>query len=243
MRAHVKQLIKSLLLCLIILAFGTSTASAEKQEWIDKNYDFHKVKSAFVAITSVRTDLMNGITEKETNEVLYEKAKISGVKIIDFPTMLLLIKADTGVDPLELYKTNQQAALQMIQDGIAQHADIAILIDILDYSYGTQYEEGYIYSTTTNQTSIINGPFGPTIMNTPVPEIHQVPGGNVTTVNVAVRFNAYDAKTRAPIFTRLDYSSREKDKLFDHTNLKKQYGKIVNSYFDALKNKIVLDED
>ena len=62
---------KRILLFVIMLMMITVSAFADKQEWIDKNYDFRKAKRILVSF-SVPDELKNGITEKETEEIFFE---------------------------------------------------------------------------------------------------------------------------------------------------------------------------
>ena len=62
---------KRILLFVIMLMMITVSAFADKQEWIDKNYDFGKAKRILVSF-SVPDELKNGITEKETEEIFFE---------------------------------------------------------------------------------------------------------------------------------------------------------------------------
>ena len=62
---------KRILLLVIALMMITVSAFADKQEWIDKDYDFGKAKRILVNLT-VPDELKNGITEKETEEIFLE---------------------------------------------------------------------------------------------------------------------------------------------------------------------------
>ena len=62
---------KRILLFVIMLMMITVSAFADKQEWIDKNYDFGKAKNILIMFY-VPDELKNGITEKETQELFDE---------------------------------------------------------------------------------------------------------------------------------------------------------------------------
>lgn len=66
---------KRILLFVIMLMMITVSAFADKQEWIDKNYDFGKAKRILVSF-SVPDELKNGITEKKRKKYFLRFCRI-----------------------------------------------------------------------------------------------------------------------------------------------------------------------
>ena len=63
-------------LLLFIFVSLTSIASAEKQEWIDKDYNFNNVKRVLLFNPTIEQKLHNGVNEHEILEIFAKKAKL-----------------------------------------------------------------------------------------------------------------------------------------------------------------------
>lgn len=216
-----------------------STAFAEKQEWLDKNYDFSKVKTVLICDPTISDHIKNGIKEREIKEIFDSKIKLSEkIKVIYVADLVPLITAETGTNPLELYVTDQQKAVNLITEAMFRYSDVIITTNVLEYDTGKEYREGYSYNTTEYQTSYINGPYGTTTVQTPVTKTHNVSGGNVQVAYAAVRFEVTDSKTKKPVISRIDDRARANPTVFDNTKPKDLYGRILNSFLILLKTNL-----
>ncbi len=224
---------------ILLLVLFTTTAFAEKQEWIDKTYDFTKVKRVVIIHPGIADHLKNGIAENEIIEIFKDKAKISNVKVMDIPQVVRLIKIDTGIDLDEIAKQNPDEALKLLRDNMATYADIVVTSNVSDYSMGSTYNEGFSYNTTSTQTSHVYGPNGQSAtIDTPVTETHRVPGRNVSVAQAHVRFDVYDTKTSKTIFSRIDNRDVANPTIFNNTKPKSVFGRIVGGFFDNLNDRI-----
>lgn len=228
-----------LLLSLLIFLFFTNTASAEKQEWFDKAYDFSKVKRILVYEPLIADKLKNGINEHEILELFQAKMKLPNtVKVITFSDVVNAIMTDTGIDLYALYKEKPQEATKLLVESIPKYADISVSSKVFEYSMGTQYREGFTYNTTEYQTSYVSGYGGSATVTTPVTRTHTVPGGNVPVAYAAVRFEVQDLQSGKNIFIRLDDRAKANPTVFNNTKPKSLYGRITDSFFDDLSEKI-----
>ena len=226
----------ALVMCILLL---TSTVFAEKQEWVDKTFDFKQVKRILVYDPNVAKHLRNGITEKEIQEIFSAKLKFpKEVQVITFSELLELITRDTGVNPGLLYSTDPNKAIAFINENIPKYADISISTNVLEYSIGKEYREGYTYQTTDYQTAYVYGQNGTTTVQAPVTTNHSVSGRNIPVAYSSVRWDVFYTKTGTAVFSRLEDRARANPTAFNNTKPKDLYRRILDSFFDDLSDKI-----
>ncbi len=88
---------KKLLVMLIVLFLYCGTCFAEKQEWIDENYNFENVKAVYLDF-NFNLELKNGIVEKESQKIFKEKFALDIAKKLKDKDIAVNTK-DTIVDP------------------------------------------------------------------------------------------------------------------------------------------------
>ena len=229
-------IILTFILCILLL---TSTAFAEKQEWVDQYFDFKQVKRILVYNPKVAEHLLNGINEKEIQEIFIAKLKFpKEIQVITFSDYLKLITNDTGINPMLLYSTDPKKAIEILTENIPKYADISISANVLEYSIGSEYREGYTYQTTAYQTTYVYGRGGTTTIQYPVTTNHQVSGRNVPVAYSSIRWDVYYTKTDTAIFSRLEDRARANPTILNNTKPKDLYGRILDSFFDDLSDKI-----
>lgn len=229
---------RKLLFLLFVLVLMSQTAFAEKQEWIDKNYDFKQVKRVLIYNPTVSQKLRNGITEKEIAEIFTDKSKLSNVKIIRIADMVQLIKINDGIDLVSLHNENPQEAANTLIRLTPKYADLVITSTVLEYGTGTQYREGYVYTTTEYQNTYVTSYGGSAVVQSPTTKINSVPGGNVPTAYAAIRWDAYNAKTNQAVLSMTEDRIRANSTVFDNTKPKDIYGRMVGAFFGSVNDKI-----
>lgn len=235
----ISKSILSILLCLFVSV--SSIVSAEKQEWIDKNYDFSKVKRVLIHEPIVSDKLKNGISERQISEIFNSKLKLpENVKVVTTADIVNKVKIDNGIDIIGLMSQNPKEAAKLYYEAIPNYADIVISSRVFEYSVGSEYREGYTYSTTEYQTAYVNNNLGTNLgtIDMPVSKTNSVPGGNVPVVYASVRWDVYDSKTGKAVIARLDDRARANEKAFDNTKPKDLYQRITGSFFDFISDEL-----
>lgn len=242
-----RKLRSCILFAILFISFfvaGIPYASAEKQEWIDKEYKFNQVKYVLILQPTIEKRLYNGINEHEIQEIFAKKAKLpDNIKVLSLVNISENIKRDTGIDILTLYKSNQQEALKLLDEGINKYADLVITSTIFEYSIGSEYREGYTYNTTEYQNAYVNGTNGFSTVSVPVNTTHNVPGGNIPVAYSSVRWDVQDVKSLKTIITRLDDRAKGNPTVFDNTKPRDLYGRIAGSFFDFISDKLEKKDD
>ena len=238
-----KNLFSSIIISFILLFFS-NIASAETQEWFDKSHNFSKERKVFIVL-NIPNELRNGIKENETFEIFTEKLQ---KKIIEelptnnysfkmFNEVATDIKKSTGIILQELYSTNPQKAQSILVSHLQSNFDMYITTNILVYDTGTEYQEGYFYTAPSLQTSLVTTPYGSATVTTHGTQQQYAPGGNVRMAYACVKFEVYDIETGKLIWSKIDDRAKAVTKL-RNTQPKDLYGRILNSFFDDLKEKI-----
>jgi len=226
---------------LFLLLFLTSTAFAEKQEWYDKNYDFTKVKRIIVNFV-IPEQLKNGVVEHETTELFKEqfskrlvpKLSKQNIKIVMFEDVFQEIKSSQNIDLFALYETDADKARTFIAEYIPKNFDVVFNVTLQHYSMGTEYVDGYTYTTPTSQ-SYYDGTKFVTVSGT---QQHYVSGGNKPTAYAIVKYEITDIPTTKNVWTRIDDRTRVNKDIFENSKPKDLYQRSLKSYFSDLASKL-----
>lgn len=237
---------KRILLFAIMLMMVTVSAFADKQEWIDKNYDFGKAKRILVSF-SVPDELKNGITEKETEEIFFEvlqdkvtdKLAPLGYKVKTLTDVNDDIQLLYGVNFTEQIKNNTVEAEKIFEKYINENVDLLVNVQLLTYSTGNKYKEGYYRTVPKTESHYVsNGMFGGQIVTTHTTEQQYVAPQNVPMTYTAVKFIIDDVKTKENVWTRIDNREREGDELFGNSKPKEVFERIIKSGFGDFTDKL-----
>ena len=232
---------KRILLLVIALMMITVSAFADKQEWIDKDYDFGKAKNILIMFY-VPDELKNGITEKETQELFDEAVQKKLVeKLSDYGYNFKTIDDATNeiqtlykINIIESTKKDSPESKDIFNKYIKENIDLVFNVNLMDYSTGMRYKEGYSYSVPKTESHYVsNGMFGGQIVTTHTTEQHYVEPKNVKVSYVSVKFIIDDVKTVANVWTRIGERDRE-----GSNKHKDNFENIINSCFNDYVKKV-----
>ncbi|MDD4049340.1 MAG: hypothetical protein PHI90_11130 [Clostridia bacterium] len=230
---------RKIILIMLMMLTSTSLCFAEKQEWVEKTYDFSKITKVTILDPIIADNIKNGIKEREISEIFKTHAKLSNIKLVEPSTVILSLNAEFGVNLMELNKINPHEARKIIDENSYKYTDLLIKSEVLVYDMGKTYSDGVTFNTTQNQTSQITNNRGMVVgtVQTPVSQTHTIGGGNVDTAYNVVRFIVTDVKTGKDVFLRIDNRTKVNVTKFDNTKPKDIYGRIVKSFFNDLSDK------
>lgn len=215
---------KSIFAFLFIFMFY-GTAFAEKEEWIDKDYNFSYAKAIDVEYC-VSENLCNGIKEKETTEIFQEK----------FVVML-----NKKLSPMGVYVNMLDNNDEMrIENNInaEYNTNLIIKVKLVNYTVGSSYSEGYSYTTVIPKTSTVYTPSGPVVTATTETKIHNKRGRDVPTVYVNVRFDVVDTATDKVVWSRIDNRSRQNEDEFDNTKPRDVFNRILKDFKNDFQKRV-----
>lgn len=232
---------KRILLLVMALMMITVSAFADKQEWIDKDYDFGKAKNILIMFY-VPDELKNGITEKETQELFDEAVQKKLVeKLSDYGYNFKTIDDATNeiqtlykINIIESTKKDSPESKDIFNKYIKENIDLVFNVNLMDYSTGMRYKEGYSYSVPKTESHYVsNGMFGGQIVTTHTTEQHYVEPKNVKVSYVSVKFIIDDVKTVTNVWTRIGERDRE-----GSNKHKDNFENIINSCFNDYVKKV-----
>ena len=232
---------KRILLLVTALMMITVSAFANKQEWIDKDYDFGKAKNILIMFY-VPDELKNGITEKETQELFDEAVQKKLVeKLSDYGYNFKTIDDATNeiqtlykINIIESTKKDSPESKDIFNKYIKENIDLVFNVNLMDYSTGMRYKEGYSYSVPKTESHYVsNGMFGGQIVTTHTTEQHYVEPKNVKVSYVSVKFIIDDVKTVTNVWTRIGERDRE-----GSNKHKDNFENIINSCFNDYVKKV-----
>ena len=201
-----------LALCLIFAA--TLPASAEKTNWVDDSYDFHKIQKALIY------DIELTDTEEFESDLLEQTLQEDYWKNAMRPKYQVLDAAKASL----LSPENPQLA-----------ADAYIKAELLKWHDDSYVKPAYTSWETRKATRTKRMPNGEKIEETyytEVPVYH--PPQTVYTSTVRLRFEVFDSKTGKKVMARDELRLRDDS----HHGQKGIFGRICKSFFDDLNKKI-----
>jgi len=212
---------KKILLIVLMLLFAASTCFAEKNEWIDKDFDFTKCKRVIV-FYDLNKELCDGVLELESRDTVVKNGKSlrefmdkrhSVVHFFSDTSDLADIEAKASqyhnINLSEIDKTDHQKSANYLLDYIRTHYDTLINITLRQYGYSKTYLESSYYER----------------------------GGIKDVPQCSVYFGIADFKTDKDIWRRIDSRAAVNDGFTDKSP-KGMFGRIINSFFEDFKNKI-----
>ena len=240
---------KRILLLVIALMMITVSAFADKQEWIDKDYDFGKAKRILVNLT-VPDELKNGITEKETEEIFLEvlQDKVTnkivplGYKVKNLNDVNKDMELLYGINIEELAKNNPSEAENTFIKYVNENIDVVMDVQLLAYSRITRKTEGYFTNVPTTEYDYVDNIFGgKNVVTRQGSRLEYVPSKDLSTTHVGVKFLLKDLTTKNDIWILIDEEIREgggtkQNNLFKNI-LRKNFNEFSKKIEKANKNK------
>ena len=224
-------------LLILILLLLSLPAYAKKSEWIEPSYNFTKAKRIYVSYTVV-PELRNGITEKETTDWFFKQIKKElvdgippGYKVeSQFKAEERILK-ETGVSMARRNTESPEEAKAFFAKFLRDNYDLLLEAAFLENVAGQKYRSGYTYTTTVPQTTTVLGPGGQlSTVTTTQQQVHSVPGGNVSTTTIALRFDVTDTATAKYVWSLIDEREKEGGLLEKNVNSKGMFNRIIADF-------------
>ena len=244
---------KKIILLVSILLMFTLSAQAKTEEWIDKNYDFTKLKTIVVQLR-IENVLFNGIRENEIGETFFTTLKEDLHDKLPKPKYLLIshqqlmenFAKDNNIDLANIENMPADKAEELDNKAVEyakSHTDALLACHVWVYDLGTSYHEGYYYTLPSQSFSTITTNIGVTgNVTTYGQTLHHKPGGNYPTAYCLTRWDLFDAKTNKPIWSRIDDRARANMDVLQNTKPKDLFRRICKSMSsDLLKQLKVKD--
>lgn len=238
---------KKITVLLLVFNFLTLPAFAEKQEWVDKNFDFSKAKKIYCA-NYIPDVLANGIVEHEINDIVCEKFdskivnKLTPYKyeFYSIEDIIDEIKEKQGTDLNILGKMDPEAANATISQYLNENFDLAFLSYVQVYGTASQYVQGHYMETPSTQTSQVITPNGVGTVYTQGTTKTYIPGGYAAKPCAVVRFEVINIKTDNAVWVRIDDRAKV-NTIVDNTKPKDILSRIVSSFYGDFSSRLIKD--
>ena len=240
---------KKIILLVSILLMFTLSAQAKTEEWIDKNYDFTKLKTIAVNL-NIRNELCNGIRENEIGDVFYETLgkelhdKLTPKKrqLVSYPKLINDFMKENGLENTDIGNLPEDKKRELDEKFIKYvrgRTDGVINCMVWIYDLGTSYHEGYYYTLPSQTFSTITTNVGVTgNVTTYGQTTHYKPGGNYPTAYCLVRWDIGDSITNKPVWSRIDDRARANTDPLQNTKPKDLLRRICKSMSEDLLKQL-----
>jgi hypothetical protein len=238
---------KIILLVSILLMFALS-AQAKTEEWIDKNYDFTKLKTIVVSL-KMPNELYNGIREHEIYDTfygtiaenLYEKLPKTKYRLISWERFMEAFSKENNIDLNNLpndVNVRLEVGKKIMEYG-KNNSDALLVGQVWVYDLGTSYHEGYYYTLPSQAYSTVTTNVGiNATVRTDSQTLHHKPGGNYPTAYCYVRWDLSDSQTDKQVWSRLDERVRANTDPLQNTKPKDLLRRICKSMSEDLLKQL-----
>ena len=183
---------KKICLILICLMIFVNQSYAQKSEWIDPTYDFTKVRRICIDF-DVKSELRDGIKEKESQEIFYETIKETFVDVIPKPKYQvdsvfsaqdkLLMSGKTSKEEQDNLSNDERTYL--LNEYLETNYDVIVRCTVLQFDNGKKYRGGFVVGSVF------------------------VPGGDENAIFINAHFNVIDTKTKQNVWSVEDKRDKE----------------------------------
>ena len=232
---------KKFLLFLICLLALSTTALAEKSEWIDPAYDFTKAKDICIDFAAA-PEIADGIRDKEAHDVFYEKAKAD---IVD-----KLVKAKYNVGFTDTAKGNVSGKEAANAKVVANHAagnapfdagnyDLVIRCTVSQYDTGKKHVEAHTETVMVPVTTTVLDVTGQ--LQTIViqqQQVYNIPEGDYPAAFVRARFDVIYTKTNQSVWTWEDKREKVADPGISYVKPKEVFTSIIADFSASLRHNL-----
>lgn len=233
---------------MIIYSLNISVASAAN-EWIDKKYDFKKVKKVIIIAPIIEN--VDEISKRNMIDEFKKRAENKKVKVLDLEQIVDLLPFEGTyelaqfIDNNEIENMNRKDAEAALKEFghicsryLVNSAELVILVSVNNYNTGYTYVEGYSYTTTEyEKVKVKSDKHGDTTIEYPVTKEHNVPGGYRTTLSAAVEFISFETKKGDIVWMKNDDRGKTAD-MWGSQEPMSMYKRIIKSFFSDLESKI-----
>ncbi len=201
-----------ILLCLLLLP--ALSAGAEKTNWVDKTYDFHKIQKALIydVVFTDTAEMDNDLLEQVLQEDYLKHAMRPKYRVI---------------------RPDKAAVLS--PDNPNEAADVYIKAELLKWHDDSYIREAYTSWETKHAIRTKKLPNGSKIeedYSYTVPVHH--PPKTIYTSTVRLRFEVFDSKTNKRVMARDELRLRDDS----YQGQKGIFGRITKSFFNDLGKQI-----
>ena len=205
---------QKVVICLCLLLLPALSVSAEKTNWVDKDYDFHKIQKALIydVVLTDTAEMDNDLLEQVLREDYLKNAMRPKYKVI---------------------RPDKAAVLS--PDNPNEAADVYIKAELLKWHDDSYIKEAYTSWETRHAKRTKKLPNGSKVeedYSYTVPVHH--PARTIYTSTVRLRFEVFDSKTNKRVMARDELRLRDDS----HHGQQGIFGRISKSFFDDLGKQI-----
>ncbi len=232
---------KKFLLFLICLLALSSTALAEKSEWIDPGYDFTKAKSICIDYAA-SPEIADGLRDKEAHDVFVEKAKAD---IAD-----KLVKAKYIVGFTDATKANVSGKDAANAKTVANHSagnapfdagnyDLVVRCTVSQYNLGKKHVEAHTETVMVPVTTTVLDVTGhPQTITIQQQQVYNIPEGDYPAAFVRARFDVINAKTNQAVWNWEDKREKVADPGLANAKPKEVFTSIIADFSASLRHNL-----
>ncbi|MCR5834435.1 MAG: hypothetical protein K6G55_07305 [Selenomonadaceae bacterium] len=221
------------LMLLVALIILPQNVSAEKTDWFDRNFNFHRMRNVIVFNVDFNQNY-NSVDALNMRDTYYKNARKLKCNIITEEEARRSIGYQIGMDLESMARSNPLGARQVIMENAYNIADgwVTATVDTWENTYYIEPERTVWEQRRETRTYYDAwGQRREEVYYVQVPVTYPPRRVDVSTIQMTLQL--FDARSGAQVFSRKDVRDRE-----DYQAQKGMYGRITNSFFEDVGKKI-----
>lgn len=223
---------KKFLLFLLCLLMLSTSALAQKSEWIDPAYDFTKAKTMCIDYAAA-PEIADGIRDKEARDVFFEKAKADIVNKLAKGKYNFALMNTAGK---EAANANHSAGNTQVASG---EYDLVVRCTVSQYEAGKKHVEAHtetvMVPVTTTVLDITGRPQTITIQEQ---QVYNIPEGDYPAAFVQASFDVINAKTNQKVWTWEDKREQVAESGIANVKPKEVFSSIIADFSASLRHNL-----
>ena len=221
---------------LMLLLVVSSNASATKNDWYDRNYDFRMIRNVLVfdATVTLGMDYGGQAGLNSMQETFRQNARKLRCNVITEAQARQILSPMLGVDLNALNYSNPMQARLMITQHAARICDAWLIGNVDSIANDSYIKPEYTTWETRQERRTYRDRYGnkrEEVYDIQVPVTHPPQRVNVSAIQMTIQ--VFDSRSGAQIFSRRDMRDRE-----DYQAQDGMYGRICRSFFEDFNKKL-----
>lgn len=233
-------------LVMLLLTLCTCTAFAQKYEYKNDNVNAGHIKKIVYLCTVPQSNAQyvhDPYVVQKVDQLLQKKLVENGFVPVPFSKVIADASLANGVNLLELNTKEPKKAATIIAGEMANY-DGMLVLNILAYTTGQQYDPGYSYTTTGTTTSTVNNSMGMRIatIDTPTTVTNTVPPAIINNASVMLDVKLTDIKSNTVVFAYTEDRTKAAGRVFNkNVDPRGIVGRMTNVCVSDMADKIKED--
>lgn len=230
-------------LMLLLLVLCNGSALAQKYEYKNDNINAGHIKKIVYLCTVPQSNaqyVQDPYVVQKVDQLVHKKLVENGFVPVPFSKVIADANLANNVNLLELNTKDPKKASTIMAGAMADY-DGMLVMNILAYTTGQQYDPGYSYNTSDTTISTVHDSMGMPIatINTPTTVTNTIPPAIINNASVMLDVKLTDIKSNTVVFAYTEDRTKAAGRVFNkNVDPRGIVGRMTNVCVGDMADKI-----